>query len=143
MDYDQAIALKPDDATAYYNRGIAYRLQGEWAQAEVDIRRHLEFEPNNWTDWIGLADIARRRGDEAEWQANLTRARELAAPSELYNMACMESVAGNPEQALAFLTQAVAQGKLDAAWARQDPDLIWLRDDPRFEEILAQVTRSK
>jgi len=41
-DYDQAIALKPDDATAYNDRGIMRREQGDLAGALADYEQYLE-----------------------------------------------------------------------------------------------------
>ncbi len=33
MTTHQAIELNPDDANAYYNRGLAYASQADWEQA--------------------------------------------------------------------------------------------------------------
>jgi non-specific serine/threonine protein kinase/serine/threonine-protein kinase len=55
-----------------------------------------------------------------------------------YRLACLESRAGNREKALERLSEAV-----DAGWASprilDDPDLSPLRDDPRFETLVAEV----
>jgi tetratricopeptide (TPR) repeat protein len=45
-DYDQALKLEPDDADAYYNRGLAYRNKGDTAHAIADFRRYLELLPD-------------------------------------------------------------------------------------------------
>jgi tetratricopeptide (TPR) repeat protein len=36
QDYEQAIQLNPSNATAYNNRGIIYRIKGEYARAIAD-----------------------------------------------------------------------------------------------------------
>jgi len=45
-DYDQAIALKPDDAVAYNNRGAAYADKGDLAHAIADYEQAITRKPN-------------------------------------------------------------------------------------------------
>jgi Flp pilus assembly protein TadD len=42
--FREAIRLKPDDADAYYNRGLAYRKKGEPAKANADFARAEELK---------------------------------------------------------------------------------------------------
>ncbi|ANM32422.1 hypothetical protein ABI59_21680 [Acidobacteria bacterium Mor1] len=60
----------------------------------------------------------------------------------LYNMACYESLRGEPQQAIERLKQSV-----DAGWARpelmkQDSDLEPIRSHPRFASLVAQSERT-
>lgn len=55
--------------------------------------------------------------------------------SVLYNAACTYGVMGKKEQALALLRRAKAAGYSNVDWARQDPDLLCLRDDPELDEL--------
>jgi tetratricopeptide (TPR) repeat protein len=139
-DYEQALALNPQDAGVYYNRGNARRTQGDLAGAIADYEQALALNPTNWSGWLGLASLARHQGDEVRWREALSHAQSLAKPTDLYNMACLESVAGNTEAALAFLAQAAEEGDVDPAWAALDPDLEWVRSDPRFAAILQRTT---
>ena len=45
-DFDQAIALQPDLADAYYNRGNAYAHKGEYDRAIEDFRKVVEVSDN-------------------------------------------------------------------------------------------------
>lgn len=45
-DYDQAIALKPDYATAYRNRGTAYLGKGEYYEAIWDYDEAIRLKLN-------------------------------------------------------------------------------------------------
>ena len=63
-------------------------------------------------------------------------------PMHRYNMACIESLAGNATAGLAALHQANALGYADINGLRTDPDLALLRADKRFEEVLKATTRN-
>ncbi len=46
-DYTKAIALDPEDAAAYTNRGEVYEEKGDKEQAIADFRKALEIDPSN------------------------------------------------------------------------------------------------
>jgi acetyl esterase/lipase len=55
-----------------------------------------------------------------------------------YNAACSWALAGNKDKALGDLEKALATGFLrDRNAVLQDPDLASLKDDPRFQKLLA------
>jgi tetratricopeptide (TPR) repeat protein len=54
-DYDQAIAIKPDYAAAYYNRGIANSKQHENAVAISDYNRAIALNPDWSNPYVGRA----------------------------------------------------------------------------------------
>ncbi|MGC6531325.1 MAG: tetratricopeptide repeat protein [Candidatus Puniceispirillaceae bacterium] len=43
-DYDKAIALDPDDAASYNNRGIAKRELGQHQSAEADFKKACQLD---------------------------------------------------------------------------------------------------
>ncbi len=45
-DYDRAIALDPNDANAYHNRGLAYRNINEYHKAIADYDRAIALDPD-------------------------------------------------------------------------------------------------
>jgi len=138
--YQQAIARDDEDAAAYHrNLGSTLRLLERWSNAETAIRRSLALNPADRASWIGLADIARRRQDEQAWQEAIERAQPLVDYTDFYNAACFESVAGNADKALELLAQAAAEEGFDPEWAQRDPDLAWIRDDPRFGAIVQRA----
>jgi len=71
------------------------------------------------------------------------RARELAAddPSVLYNVACALVRAGNPDQALDTLEEAVGAGFGQRTWFEHDSDLDDLRATPRFQALVERLPR--
>jgi adenylate cyclase len=55
-----------------------------------------------------------------------------------YSAAAAYSMLGETEKALNWLETAVERGHQELWWAHVDPDLDALRDQPRFEEIMAR-----
>jgi uncharacterized protein HemY len=59
------------------------------------------------------------------------------SPSLLYELACLDSIGGQNEDALAALARAIAVKPEIRAWAQEDEDFEALRADPDF---LAMIT---
>ncbi|MGB2952229.1 MAG: tetratricopeptide repeat protein [Gaiellaceae bacterium] len=96
------------------------------------------FEPSVWEYafrayglWkLGRPDEARRAIAEGlEHYPNNARLQ--------YDLACLESLDGNGDEALALLRQAVDADPQTAEWAREDSDFDLVRDDPRFASAVA------
>ena len=45
-EFSEAIRLKPDDADAYSDRGVAYHLKGDWDKAIVDESEAIRLKPD-------------------------------------------------------------------------------------------------
>ena len=45
QDFDEAIRLDPQDADAYYNRGVVYGRIGKSIEAERDFAKAKELDP--------------------------------------------------------------------------------------------------
>ena len=60
-----------------------------------------------------------------------------------YNRACLESVCDNFDLAFEYLQRAAKNDELDATWIWEDPDLEWIRNDPRFVEIVGPKPENK
>ena len=80
----------------------------------------------NSGDWEGAIAVAK-----PAVEAN----PEFAGP--LYNLACVESLAGHADDAIGHLRQALEQGPRFRELAREDTDFDSIRDDPRFAELVA------
>ena len=65
-------------------------------------------------------------------------ALEPDEPMLLYNVGCIYSLAGEPDRALDCLEGAVAGGEAYVDWLRQDSNLDPLREQPRFQALLAR-----
>jgi len=88
-----------------------------------------------------LACYRARSGRDAEALALLRELRP--SPAVTYNMACTYALLGDKEKALEYLEIELTQHQSSEAsrkrqmeWAQGDPDLMALRDDPRFEVLV-------
>jgi tetratricopeptide (TPR) repeat protein len=59
--------------------------------------------------------------------------------STLANAACVRAKAGQKEEALALLERVFARGWGKRDWVEHDPSFAILRDDPRFQKLLAKL----
>jgi tetratricopeptide (TPR) repeat protein len=55
----------------------------------------------------------------------------------LYSYACAAAIAGHPDEALEQLRRAIDHGYTDVRHIAADKDLISLRGNPRFENLVA------
>lgn len=123
------------------------------ARARLD-RLGLEFQadiygievrerPNNAAALIALGMILTQLGRYAEGLAIDRRLVELLPEDNgaRYNLACSLALVGERAQALAELENAVRLGYDDPQHLANDLDLISLREEPRFLELLAALER--
>jgi hypothetical protein len=91
------------------------------------------FEPSPWEAWLEAAPHL-QAGRPEEAVAVLERAleRHPGNGSVLYNLACVEALAGRGDAALAHLEEAVAADPRKREWAKVDSDFDAIRQDPRF-----------
>jgi hypothetical protein len=111
-------------------------------ESGYDSRRH---------PWVGLPESVARHAPElwatvqplyeaGEYAEAADRGRELLAAHPdngrlLYNVACVESLAGRTADALEHLTRAIEQWEGVRAMASGDSDFDPIRDEPAFREL--------
>jgi len=136
--YRKAIELDPKDPEIYNNLILILRFQNRNAEALTVAERSLELDDQNGNVYLSLAVIHKKLGHDTESDRYATQARELIKPDDWYNLACLESICGNKEAAIENLRRAVENPAFNRDWAMRDPDFEWIRDDPRFNEILGE-----
>lgn len=107
------------------------------------LRAAARRKPRDLEILFSLGDLLTRLGYiEEGLQVDLTLAGlQPADPTVRYNLACSYALLGKKEEAFGELKKAVRLGYADPKHLREDPDLESLREDPRFERILALLER--
>jgi hypothetical protein len=111
-------------------------------ESGYDSRRH---------PWVGLPDTVERQVWEplrplyeaGRYAEAADRARELveAHPQDarlLYNVACCESLAGRPVDAIEHLRRAIESAEQVRSLAIDDPDFDPIRDEPEFAQLIGR-----
>jgi tetratricopeptide (TPR) repeat protein len=62
----KALKIKPDDAQAHGNIGLAYQRMGNLALAERHFRKSVEINANNPGIWNSLGNVLREKGQAAD-----------------------------------------------------------------------------
>ena len=127
------------------NLGDAYRGAGDRDNAVHAYRRAIQAAesqlgsaPQDARLLAHLAVYRTKSADREKGLAQAARAREIA-PSDAtvgYKSAIVHELAGQREQALRALSDAIAGG-YSLEEIRHDPDLVQLRKDPRFQRLSA------
>ena len=133
--YRQAIERDPNLAPAYSNLGNLLAKLERPAEALPLFQKSYALKPR-LAPLLNLAGIYRQLGDAAATTKYAAETRSLIPADDWYNLACLESICGNTDASLEHLRRAARAEDFDPAWAWQDPDLEWIRDDPRFAEIV-------
>jgi len=96
---------------------------------EAEARAMEAYEKKNYTESVKLFDTA--------FDAGLDRS------DDVYRAACSASLSGIPDKALAYLERAARLGFRASDQMQSDPDLSFVRSNPRFPAILEQVRKNE
>lgn len=69
--YDCAIAARPEDAVARYDRGELRLLLGDLPGAREDLEKAATLRPDHWAVHLRLAQVAARSGDATTFERAL------------------------------------------------------------------------
>ncbi len=137
-DYTEAIRFEPDDADYYSGRGNLLSAKGDNLIALSDFQKASELKPEDGSFRASLVRVLKsfKRIDDAKEQERI--ARELIQKEIEYNQACFEAICGNADKALKLLKIALDKKQESKEWARKDPDLENIRNNPRFKALVGE-----
>ncbi|HEX7018710.1 MAG TPA: tetratricopeptide repeat protein [Gemmatimonadaceae bacterium] len=147
--YQKAVDLSPSSDAWLSNLADCYRWVGNRQKAVETYDRAialaykaLTVNPNNWTTRLNLGTYYVKKGDAAQGLKFITAALEHDAsnPGYLYNLAVAHALTGDKPRALDALRKAFDAG-YPAGFAKDDPDLRTLADDPAFSALLRRGAR--
>jgi tetratricopeptide (TPR) repeat protein len=104
----------------------------------VGGRPGTAYEPSGYELWMPLNELYQA----GEYEQVIERGREAIEAHEyalpLYNLACVESLAGHKEDAIEHLRRAIESRESLRSLAREDSDFDAVRDEPAFQELVAE-----
>ena len=114
--YSYAIKLQPNDAEAYYNRGVAYSDKGKLDQAIQDYSKAIELKPNFVVAYYNRGIAYVKKGDLAQAIQDYNEAIELKPDfAEAYvNLDIAYDNKGDFDQAIQDYAKAIELNPNDA-----------------------------
>ena len=142
---DRALEANADDYNVFVPYANALRKLGREDEQRrlrerqvVALERQLELVPEDVRARVLLSSLYAEfdRPDDAVRQLQTAVALRPGDSNVLYNAACTYGVLEKKAEALEMLTRAIAAGYGNVDWARRDPDLVCLHDDPEFDRLM-------
>ena len=119
-------ALGKKDAVLNLTTRRIEALEQHLAEVPDDARARMQLA-------IGFASVD--RPEEAMREANVAMMLRPNDATTLYNSACAFCMLHRKPEAMDALKKAWHAGFKDAVWARRDPDLAILHDEPEFQKL--------
>ena len=139
MSFQRAVSLDATKAGYFHHLGLVYAAEGRYEDAIAAFQKVIEIDPNYSLAHATLGGYYRKKGMEELAQVHIAKAKSLLGADENeYNRACMEAICGNSDRALELLEIALKNKQTYVNWAKRDPDLDFIRSDPRFHALLSE-----
>ena len=143
--YERASEVNPQDYQAPLLVAQIYTDLGYQAEAEASRRRgiriadtRLKLNPDDaralYMGANGLVALGEKE-QGLEW-ARQALAMDPDEPMVLYNVACIQSLVGQIEDAICSLERAVHSGLTQKSWVEHDSNLDPLRSHPRYQDLI-------
>lgn len=146
--YEKAFEIQPDDyrpvtlaIQEYQALGDRVGWQGAIQRSWTALERRLAVDPDDSAAYDHGAGVLALMGRREESNRFSERAIALRPDDGAthYNAACCAALCGDHDRALDLLERAVQLGYGNAAWYRNDNDLVPLHGNPRFQAILRKL----
>jgi len=142
--FERATVLRPEEFQAANFLAQAYDTLGMTAEKETALRRamklmeeRLELNPDDARACNLLSTKYAKLGqpERAVEYAERSLGIDPDDPMLLYNVSCTYAVLGMTDEAMNCLERAVDKGFGHKEWIDHDPDLVQLRENPRFKAL--------
>lgn len=146
--YEQAARLRPDDyqspllvAQIFDDLGRPEEARARRMRGVKLVEERLDLVPDDVRALYMGANGLVALGEREKGLAWARRARDIEPdePMLLYNLACIYSLAGDPETALDCLEKAVDLGLSHRKWIEHDSNLDAVRGSPRYTAVLRKI----
>lgn len=133
--YRKAIRLNPQDVEIWINLGHAYHIEKRLSNAIIAYKQAILLDPQNPPANSSLVACYRLLGKDDLAEKRRKFANRIMENETEYNRAVFASVCGNTGKAIELLAAALEKKQVSANVVRHDPNLDFIRDDPRFEQL--------
>jgi serine/threonine protein kinase/tetratricopeptide (TPR) repeat protein len=150
--YEQCARLKPYSEEPWMHVYMTYLRKGDQRaslQAKKKLleigERKLKTNPEDAITLSRMAGPYADFGERPKAYAALQKVLEIDPTDGLaqYNCACTYAVLGDKKEALACLRNAIRSGyKNVSEWVKSDPDLVSLHNEPEYQALITEMTRS-
>jgi tetratricopeptide (TPR) repeat protein len=142
LAYQQAISNDPKRSLYHHHLALVYAHEGRMEDA-IDAMQHvIEIDPDHALAHAALGGYYRKMGLEELAQKHVGKAMKNIFDSENeYNRACLAAICGDTDQALRLLRVALQNKQTYVDWILRDPDLDFIRQDPRFKQLISDYAR--
>jgi TolB-like protein/Tfp pilus assembly protein PilF len=147
--FGEANAIREDYQAAFFGAqaleagGRKDDAMKAYGHAQSIAARHMEFNPDDpRAATIRAVSLCRAgRPDEGLHWAEQALAIDPEDAGVRYNVACLFALEARKDRAFECLDDAIRAGFGNREWLEKDPDLTSLRDDARFDTLLAGLPR--
>jgi tetratricopeptide (TPR) repeat protein len=114
---------------------------GKFDVAAASFAKLTELLPDDAEAWhmLGYSLHALGKLDEALKVHEKAFGFPAVAATAAYNAACVHALKGDKDAAFGWLKKAIEAGFDQAGHVAEDPDMDALRDDPRYQKVLAAL----
>jgi tetratricopeptide (TPR) repeat protein len=140
--YQQAIDNDSSKALYHHHLALVYASEGRMEDAIDSLQQVIAIEPDHSLAHAALGGYYRKMGLEELAQKHVGKAMKSIFDSENeYNRACLAAICGDTDQALRLLRVALQNKQTYVDWILRDPDLDFIRQDPRFKQLISDYAR--
>lgn len=139
------LEIKPAYVTGWAGLGANCLKRGDFAEAEKALKRAQSLQPEAMQVITLLGNLERARGhlDSARSYYLQVDAKGWNEPDIAYHLACVEAMAGNVKESLAWIEKALQRGFDDFNKLNEDQELSTLRGNPQFADLIRQYSAHK
>ena len=140
----QPLLAQAPSANALADEAENFFQAKDWPNAVKAYERVTKQEPENFLAWNRLGSMLHgmARYDEAAKAYERALAINNNSPIPKYNLACAYARMNEKDKAFALLDQLASTGFFRVDQLNADEDLASLREDNRFDEVLATARKS-
>jgi Tfp pilus assembly protein PilF len=135
----KAIDLEQSFSPAYSLLAQVLNRRGRFAEGVDAAKKFVELSGGSGFAQLELAYAFAVSGNRAECDRIVREVTASGRPFSPYDMATICCATNDVPAALGWLTRAVDERSVDVIWLRVDPRLQEIRADPRFAEVLAKM----